>query len=176
MRRLRKSPQFVAVAACGLFAVFGGTLAGESIGSWYAGLEKPWFLVPLRVFYLVGVLYYILFAVVLYRVLVHVENHRGRMRCLALVISVMLLNELWNYGFFGLRSTLAGFLGIVVFLVPLTTLIVCALQVRATLGAGAGTLLLVGPLRSGVDVRAMEAKRRHLICGPASLLLPLHTC
>jgi translocator protein len=28
----------------------------------------------------------------------------------------MLLNELWNYGFFGLRSTLAGFLGILVFL------------------------------------------------------------
>jgi benzodiazapine receptor len=124
MRRLRKGPLFVAVAACGLFAVLGGALVGESIGSWYAGLEKPWFLVPLRVFYLVGVLYYILFAVVLYRVLVHVENHRGRMMCLALVFSVMLFNELWNYGFFGLRSTLAGFLGIVVFLVPLTTLIV----------------------------------------------------
>ena len=69
-------------------------------------------------FYLVGVLYYILFAVVLYRVLVHAENRRERMRCLALIISVMLLNELWNYGFFGLRSTLAGFLGIVVFLAP----------------------------------------------------------
>ena len=33
-------------------------------------------------------------------------------------------NELWNYGFFGLRSTLAGFVGIAVFLVPLTLLIV----------------------------------------------------
>lgn len=35
----------------------------------------------------------------------------------------MLLNELWNYRFFGLRSTLAGFLGIVAFLMPLTALL-----------------------------------------------------
>jgi tryptophan-rich sensory protein len=34
----------------------------------------------------------------------------------------MLLNELWNYAFFSLRSTLAGFLGIVVFLALLTAL------------------------------------------------------
>jgi tryptophan-rich sensory protein len=37
---------------------------------------------------------------------------------------VLFLNELWNYVFFGLESTLAGFLGIVVFLVPLTALLV----------------------------------------------------
>ena len=37
---------------------------------------------------------------------------------------MLLLNELWNSGFFGLRSTLAGFVGIAVFLVPLTALIV----------------------------------------------------
>ena len=39
-------------------------------------------------------------------------------------MGVMLLNELWNFGFFGLRSTLAGFLGIAVFLAPLTALVV----------------------------------------------------
>jgi TspO/MBR family len=38
-------------------------------------------------------------------------------------VGVLLLNELWNYGFFGLRSTLAGFLGMVVFLALLTALI-----------------------------------------------------
>jgi benzodiazapine receptor len=80
--------------------------------------------VPLQVFYFVGVLYHILFAGVLYRVLVHVENRRERLVCLALTLAAMLLNELWNFGFFGLRSTLAGFLGIVAFLVPLTALIV----------------------------------------------------
>jgi tryptophan-rich sensory protein len=36
----------------------------------------------------------------------------------------MLLNELWNFVFLGLQSTLAGFVGIVIFLVPLLILIV----------------------------------------------------
>jgi benzodiazapine receptor len=41
---------------------------------------------------------------------------------LPLDVGLLLLNELWNYGFFGLRSTLAGFLGIAAFLVILTAL------------------------------------------------------
>ncbi len=41
---------------------------------------------------------------------------------MGLALGIMLLNELWNYGFFGLRSTLAGFLGIVVFVALLTAL------------------------------------------------------
>jgi benzodiazapine receptor len=36
---------------------------------------------------------------------------------------MLLSNELWNYFFFGLRSTLAGFVGMVLFIVPLTALI-----------------------------------------------------
>jgi len=60
---------------------------------------------------------------VLYRTLVHVEDRSVRGVCLALTLVVMLSNELWNYLFFGLRSTLAGFVGIVLFLVPLTALI-----------------------------------------------------
>ena len=48
----------------------------------------------------------------------------GRVIALILTISVLFLNELWNYGFFGLENTLAGFLGIIVFLFPLTALVV----------------------------------------------------
>jgi tryptophan-rich sensory protein len=98
VRRLRKGPLAAATATPVLFAIFGTALVGGSGLGWFAGLAKPWFLVPLWAFFLVGFLYYVLAAVVL------------------------LLNELWNYGFFGLRSTLAGFLGIAVFLVALTAL------------------------------------------------------
>jgi len=107
-----------------LFAIFGTALVGGSGLDWYAGLAKPWFLVPLWVFLLVGFLYYVLAAVVLYRVLVHVDDPKGKILSFALTVGVLLLNELWNYGFFGLRSTLSGFLGIAVFLVALTALIV----------------------------------------------------
>ena len=89
---------------------------------WYAGLAKPWFLAPLWAFYLVGLADYVLAAVVLYRVMVRVDDPGGRAASFALTVVLLLLNELWNYGFFGLRSTLAGFLGIAAFLVVLTAL------------------------------------------------------
>lgn len=123
MRRPRRGPLVAAIAIPVLFAVFGTALIGGSLGGWYGALDKPWFLVPLWVFYIVGVAYYVLFATVLYRILVYVEDRRGRRTALALTIGVLLLNELWNYAFFGLESTLAGFLGVVVFLVPLTALV-----------------------------------------------------
>jgi tryptophan-rich sensory protein len=123
VRSLRIGPLLVAIAICVLFAMFGGALVGKSLGTWYAALEKPWFLVPPWVFYIVGLVYYVLFATVLYRILAHVDDRSGRVTALMLTISVLFLNELWNYGFFGLESTLAGFLGIAVFLVPVTALL-----------------------------------------------------
>ncbi len=105
MRSLRIGPLLVALAICVLFALFRGALIGESLGNWYGTLDKPWFLIPLWVFGIVGAVYYILFAIVLYRVLVYVDDRRGRATSLALTIGVLFLNELWNYGFFGLEST-----------------------------------------------------------------------
>jgi benzodiazapine receptor len=123
VRSLRIGPLLVAIAICVLFALFGTALIGESLGNWYETLDKPWFLIPLWAFGIVDVIYYVLIATVLYRILVHVDDRRGRVTSLALTISVLFLNELWNYGFFGLQSTLVGFLGIAVFLVPVTALL-----------------------------------------------------
>ena len=123
VRSLRIGPLLVAIAICVLFALFGTALIGESLGNWYNELDKPWFLIPLWAFGIVGVIYYVLFATVLYRILVHADNRRGRVTSLALTISVMFFNELWNYGFFGLESTLVGFLGIAMFLIPVTALL-----------------------------------------------------
>jgi translocator protein len=128
VRGLRKGPLVAAVALPVLFAVFGTALVGGSGLEWFAGLAKPRFLVPLRVFYLVGALYYVLAAVVLYRALARIDDSRGRAMSFGLTVGALLLNELWNYGFFGLRSTLAGFLGIVVFLALLTALIAALLR------------------------------------------------
>jgi benzodiazapine receptor len=123
VRSVKIGPLLVAIAICVLFTLFGNALIGESLGTWYDKLDKPWFLIPLWAFYIVGAIYYLLFATVLYRILVHVQSRRGRVTALALTIGVLFVNELWNYVFFGLESTLAGFLGIVVFLVPVTALV-----------------------------------------------------
>src|SRR5918998_6385834 len=124
MRRSSKGPLVAATAMPVVFAIFGTTLVGGSGLGWYAGLVKPWFLAPLWAFYVVGLLYYVLAAIVLYRVLVYIDDPRGKAVSFTLTVGLLLLNELWNYGFFGLRSTLAGFVGIAVFLVALTALIV----------------------------------------------------
>ena len=124
VRSLRMGPLLLAVAVCVLFALFGTALVGESLGSWYSALDKPWFLIPVWTFGIVGAIYYVLFATVLYRILVHVDDRRGRVTSLVLTVAVLLLNELWNFGFFGLESTLVGFLGIAAFLVPVTALVV----------------------------------------------------
>ena len=123
MRQLRKGPLFAAVAIPVLFALFGGALVGGNGVGWFAKLDRPRFLVPLWMFYLVGLGYYAGCAAVLYRILVYVNDRRGKIASLALIIIVMLLNELWSYLFFGLRNALAGFLGIVAFLLPLTALL-----------------------------------------------------
>ena len=57
MRRLRNGPLVAATAMPVLFANLGSTLVGESSLDWYAKLVKPWILVPLWAFYLVGLLY-----------------------------------------------------------------------------------------------------------------------
>jgi translocator protein len=155
---LRKGPLLAAVALPVLFAVFGTALVGGSGLEWYEGLEKPGFLVPLGIFYLVGALYYALFAVVVYRVLARVDDPRGRTLSLGLTVGVMLLNELWNYGFFGLRSTLAGFLGILVFLGAADGAGGGTAKVRGVLGGAACALLRVGVVRRGLDLRAVEAQ------------------
>jgi tryptophan-rich sensory protein len=91
---LRMGPLLSAIAVCVLFALFGAALIGESLGDWYGGLDKPWFLVPLWAFGIVGAVYYIPFATVLYRILVNVGDRRGKITSLVLTIGVLFLNEL----------------------------------------------------------------------------------
>ena len=102
-------------------------------------MNKPRFLIPLWAFGIVGAIYYVLFATVLYRILVHVDDRRGRVTSLALTVTVLFLNELWNYGFFGLESTLVGLLGMAVFLVYVTALL-HTLRVHERFSAGLVTV------------------------------------
>jgi benzodiazapine receptor len=139
VRSPRIGPLLFAIAVCALFALFGAALIGESLGDWYGGLDKPWFLVPLWAFGIVGAVYYLLFATILYRILVHVGDRRGKITSLVLTVTVLFLNELWNFGFFGLESTLVGFLGMAVFLVPVTALL-HTLRVHERLSAGLVTV------------------------------------
>ncbi|MGB0383711.1 MAG: TspO/MBR family protein [Ardenticatenaceae bacterium] len=111
------------IGLCFMFALFGTLLVGDALETWFDLLVKPAILVPLWVFILVGVLYYVLFIGVLYRIFTRIESERAKRQALGWALLVLLLNELFNYVFFGWQSTLAGFVGIVIFLPPLSLLI-----------------------------------------------------
>jgi translocator protein len=109
----------IVLGICLVIAVLGNAFVGEGL-KWFKGLAKPKLLVPMNVFYVVGPVVYIIDAIILYRALSVMQE--GKVLIFVLTIIVMIANELWNYLFFGLRSTFAGFVGIILFLLPLTAL------------------------------------------------------
>lgn len=100
-------------------ATVGHLLTPKSAMTWFHGLRWPRWLVPFQAFIVVGILSYLLMATVLYRAL-----DRDDTSGVVWASIVIAANEGWNAVFFGLRSTLGGFVGVLAFAVPLTVLLV----------------------------------------------------
>jgi translocator protein len=112
----------LAVAFTAAMAVLGTVLAGDALKTWFPTLVRPTFQMPLPLFIGVGIIGYIVGAIVLYRLLTVVDDPRGRIVCVAAMVVTMLYNELWNGALFRLRSPFAGFVLVVAFLAPLAIL------------------------------------------------------
>lgn len=112
-------------------AVVGNALISKDDLAWLYGLRQPRMQLPLSGFATVGVVYYVLLGCVLYRA----ADRRDRVAT-RLALVVLVLNEVWNVGFFGRRSVRTGFFGILAFLVPLT-----ALQIAVSNDRGSSVLL-----------------------------------
>jgi benzodiazapine receptor len=110
------------VAFTAAMAVLGTVLAGDALKTWFPTLVRPTFQMPLPLFVGVGIIDYIVGAIVLYRLLTVVDDPRGRIVCVAAMVVTMLYNELWNGALFRLRSPFAGFVLVVAFLAPLAIL------------------------------------------------------
>lgn len=114
-------------AAIGLslvMAVFGTVLVGDSLKTWYPTIRHPRFEPPLWGFVLVGLVVYVIDAIVLYRLLVVIDDSAIRVVALATLVAVMLGNELWNAVLFRLRSPYRAMIGLFGFIVLLAVLVV----------------------------------------------------
>jgi tryptophan-rich sensory protein len=100
-------------------ATAGNVLIPKQALAWFRSLHWPPWLVPYAVFIAVGVIYYVLMAAVLYRAL-----DRRETASVVWAIVLIVANEGWNAVFFGLRSTIGGFIGILAFATLLTGLII----------------------------------------------------
>ncbi len=66
------------VGICVVMAILGSVLTGKGLTTWYASLVKPWFQIPLWAFVGVGMVGYLMDAVILYRLLIYVLSRDGQ--------------------------------------------------------------------------------------------------
>jgi tryptophan-rich sensory protein len=142
MHRMNWTALCVAIGVTVAAAIAGNLFIPGDALRWFRNLPRPRWLVPYPVLVAVGTAYYPLIGTVLYRAI-----DQGHVPSVGLALVVIAGNEAWNAAFFGLRSTLAGFLGILVFAVPLA-----ALGVATRTDAMAVVLLAGYGLWVGYDV------------------------
>jgi len=105
------SPALVyALGACILSVVLEGVFAGSGIKKRLAELRAPSFAPPLWGWIAIGIFYYVICFLVLYRLLSLPGASPLRLWALALTGAVMFINALWNYFFFRTRNLFHAFL------------------------------------------------------------------
>jgi len=105
--------KLVVSIAVPLLAGFGSTVwTINTIPTWYASLNKPWFSPPNVVFAPVWTTLYILMGVALFLIWRSPRN-RTRDTGIALFAAQLVVNVTWTFAFFGLQNTLFGVLTIV---------------------------------------------------------------
>jgi translocator protein len=124
----------ISLGAAFAAATIGALATGPATPTWYAGLRKPVFAPPNWLFGPAWAVLYILMAVAAF--LVWREGFASKVVKLALAAYLvqLVLNAIWSVLFFGLRSPLAGLVGIIVLLGAIAVTIVLFLRVSVLAG------------------------------------------
>jgi tryptophan-rich sensory protein len=100
------------IALCQAAGIVGGIFTAQSVRTWYVTLQKPSFAPPNWVFGPAWITLYTLMGIALYLVWQKADEANVP-RAVFIVFGIQLvLNALWSYFFFGLRSPLLGFIEI----------------------------------------------------------------
>lgn len=110
------------VALCVISIIIEAISATKEGRQWFDNLKRPKFSFPLKVWYLVGAVYYILFGIVAYRQFVSGMSFFST--CIILLTMMMLINGLSNFLLFKYRSTKWFYLIIYPFSILLLALII----------------------------------------------------
>jgi benzodiazapine receptor len=106
----------------------------RAIPTWYATLKKPAFAPPNWLFGPAWTLLYVLMALAAWFVWKRGFDAEGVKVALALYLIQLVLNATWSALFFGLRSPLAGFLGIAALWLAIVATIVLFFRVSTPAG------------------------------------------
>ena len=114
----------ITIAICVASAILEGVMAGSNVKPYFAGLQQPRYAVSLKAWYAIGVLYYLVCGVVLYRMLRHPEDTDRWTIAFVLIVVMMSANAFWNYIFFRARNLFISFLAFGPYIVVTLSLIV----------------------------------------------------
>jgi translocator protein len=122
------------LAAAVLFCIIIGSLGSlvtiTGPGSWYAALQKPFFTPPGWVFAPVWITLFILMGIALYFVWESGLDQPGVRTALGVFGVQFVLNVIWSFLFFGLKSPLLGLADIIILWIMIATTIVLFYRVK----------------------------------------------
>lgn len=115
------------VAACLMVGAIGAMLTASSVDTWYQGLVKPSFTPPDAVFGPVWTALYVIMGIAAWRIWQVAGFFNGRV-ALRLFGTQLMLNLLWTFLFFVLRSPAAAFFEILLLIAGIVATIVAFRQ------------------------------------------------
>ena len=102
------------ILMCQAAGIAGSFFTTKSVDTWYAGINKPVFTPPDWVFAPVWSILYILMGISLFLIWRKGLGSGDAKSAFFIFIFQLLLNSLWSFAFFGLRSPLAGLIVILI--------------------------------------------------------------
>ena len=124
----------IALVVCQVAGFIGSVVTRPAVSTWYAELNKPRFTPPDWLFAPVWIGLYILMGVAAFLVWRRGLHHQVVKRALVFFGVQLVLNVLWSFLFFGLRSPLAGLIGISILGIAIILTVQSFLQASRTAG------------------------------------------
>jgi translocator protein len=104
----------VFILLCEAAGILGGLATYSSVKTWYPTLQKPFLNPPAWIFGPVWTILYFLMGIAVWRI--HQSSNQTKHSAILVFFVHLALNTAWSFLFFGLRSPLYGFIGILVLL------------------------------------------------------------
>jgi tryptophan-rich sensory protein len=126
-----------AVGICILSAIFEGVMAGGNVKQYFAKLHQPRYAISLKGWFAIGGLYYVVFGIVVYRLLRYDADADATVRNLAFILLILMMvwNAVWNYIFFRARNLFISLVAFVPYIM-VTLALIAALSRFDQIAAG----------------------------------------
>lgn len=116
------------LAICLLFALSGALIVNKDISGMFNHIKNPAFMIPHGGWITIGVLFYIIHAIILYRAFYYTNRH-ARGLVIILVVVILAYNEFWNYLLFGLHNPVASLTALIPYILLLVFLFITLLGI-----------------------------------------------